>query len=460
MAMAVVCAAECSSVAQVVDNTISLPIDKEEIRKYLTVNDKCKLKWIGPFDCLRMLMKELTNSESKWSSPGGHCKQLDINDLVVRWYSDTNSLTLKGKLSENFITELRNIASKEVAEDGIDDVTKDATYADSSEVTARLSDGGIINADLEGIKLDMTILESRLLNAVAENDYKSDIDFLKIKVTELEGVVQNQDEVIHYLNKENTYFKSKLLFLEKLVLNMPKDLLNKDGSPNSVITIEEKSPANNCNCPNFIDSEQCINENSPCGNNNLTVDIPESGAKNENGNTFPFLVNQIVETLSECQQNLAKISKKIDAAQTPNQSNYEPNDQLGNRISGSEQIPKHQVPCPFLRRRGHCLKGSNCDFSHYVKCPNPYPFQRVPPTTSYPIFHPYPKFYPPPLMEIPTRPPLLRVPPPSHFTKPLLLPAPPLSHFPSHLNFPRFQPLSRMASPPWPPLPTAPPIHH
>ena len=26
--------------------------------------------------------------------------------------------------------------------------------------------------------------------------------------------------------------------------------------------------------------------------------------------------------------------------------------------------PKHMVPCPFLRRNGKCLKGSNCDFSH------------------------------------------------------------------------------------------------
>lgn len=28
------------------------------------------------------------------------------------------------------------------------------------------------------------------------------------------------------------------------------------------------------------------------------------------------------------------------------------------------QTPKYLVPCPFLRRRGHCLKGSNCDFFH------------------------------------------------------------------------------------------------
>ena len=26
--------------------------------------------------------------------------------------------------------------------------------------------------------------------------------------------------------------------------------------------------------------------------------------------------------------------------------------------------PKYQIPCPFLQRRGFCLKGNACDFSH------------------------------------------------------------------------------------------------
>ena len=33
-----------------------------------------------------------------------------------------------------------------------------------------------INADMEGIKLDITILESRLLTALSENEYESDIN--------------------------------------------------------------------------------------------------------------------------------------------------------------------------------------------------------------------------------------------------------------------------------------------
>ena len=28
------------------------------------------------------------------------------------------------------------------------------------------------------------------------------------------------------------------------------------------------------------------------------------------------------------------------------------------------QVPKNETPCPFILRRGWCLKGEQCDFSH------------------------------------------------------------------------------------------------
>ena len=59
-----------------------------------------------------------------------------------------------------------------------------------------------------------------------DKDYKSDIDFLKVKISELEEVVRNQDEVTHYLSKDNAYLKSELLSLEKIVLSTSKVHLN------------------------------------------------------------------------------------------------------------------------------------------------------------------------------------------------------------------------------------------
>ena len=65
------------------------------------------------------------------------------------------------------------------------------------------------NADLEGIKLDMTILESRMFAAMSENEHESDIISLRVKLVEMEAVVQNQDEIISRLSKENLSLKSR-----------------------------------------------------------------------------------------------------------------------------------------------------------------------------------------------------------------------------------------------------------
>lgn len=74
----------------------------------------------------------------------------------------------------------------------------------------------------EGVKLNMKILESRLSPALSENQDRPEfvINSLRLKVTEMEGVVRYQDETICRLNGENM---SKLMSLEKLTLNEPLD---------------------------------------------------------------------------------------------------------------------------------------------------------------------------------------------------------------------------------------------
>ena len=116
------------------------------------------------------------------------------------------------------------------------------------------------------------------------------------------------------------------------------------------------------------------------------------------------------------------------------------------RESKSTRTPKqHQlrrkkkasIQCPFLQRRGHCLKGPRCDFSHKNVIPTVHksnsrqnsiektPFYNIPPPDSNqfpfpfnpnhfppfrhlmfpPLFQPPLPSYPPPLMSLVTRPP-------------------------------------------------------
>ena len=52
-----------------------------------------------------------------------------------------------------------------------------------------------------------------------------------------------------------------------------------------------------------------------------------------------------------------------------------------------QSTPKHLVPCPFLQRRGFCLKGSSCDFSHTKLRPSN--------VTQRPLPNPMGQFHPP-----------------------------------------------------------------
>jgi hypothetical protein len=245
-------------------STINQTNYTDNAAKYLTVSEKGKFKWNGPFEVLTLLMNELTKSDTKWSTPGGYCKLLEVNDIAVRWYSDSNSFTLNGNSSDDIKSQLRNIASlahpeavatrKDYKE--TEDASTDMGHTDASEAcSCTCSCVRVVKTDLEGLKLDMTILESRLFAALSENKCRSesDINSLRLNLIEMEGVVRHQDEIICRLNEENIFFKSKLMSLEKLILNECQDHQNNDIRSVNAISITEESPSRDC--------EQVINLN-------------------------------------------------------------------------------------------------------------------------------------------------------------------------------------------------------
>ena len=60
-------------------------------------------------------MNELLETQTKWSSPGGHCKLLGMGTFEMRWYSNNYSI-IKGEQGEEINSQLRimaNLADKE-----------------------------------------------------------------------------------------------------------------------------------------------------------------------------------------------------------------------------------------------------------------------------------------------------------------------------------------------------------
>ena len=154
-------------------------------------------------------------------------------------------------------------------------------------------------------------------------------------------------------------------------------------------------------------------------------------------------------------------NNQLISSTPPVQGNYPPrgNDRppfASNNGRLDSVTPKYLVPCPFLRRKGFCLKDWRCDFLHndIVQRPVPLyppqnlrpfshiqgtnPFQTVTmepnfPNVMNPVYHPYfymgPHPFPPPIPPLPHPfpPP---VPPPPHPFPPPLLPPPRLTEIP------------------------------
>ena len=78
----------------------------------VSLNDKDKVIWTKSFQTLQQFVKEVLNlSDGVWSSPGGDAKQYKSKEIDIRWYPDTQSITLAGKLKDELKLKLISLAS-------------------------------------------------------------------------------------------------------------------------------------------------------------------------------------------------------------------------------------------------------------------------------------------------------------------------------------------------------------
>ena len=261
----------------------------------ISINNKGKLIWNDSFEELKKFVEEfLPTTDGEWGCPGGDVKQYKSVDLDLRWHPSTRSITLNGKLKESINEKLIHLAlvTGLLNNKNTEHAATDKYCMNEPE----LSDCNCahLNADMEGIKLDMTILESRMLAAMSKNEHESDIISLRVKLVDMEAVVHNQDEIISRLSEENLSFRSRLLNLEKLVHFMSQEYRNKSsGAINLSNITKEPSTRNrkqsiNLN-KNSLSSPRNIDNNlshdnqqyvSPSVNNiDFTADVPQPNSQ-------------------------------------------------------------------------------------------------------------------------------------------------------------------------------------
>ena len=135
-------------------------------------------------------------------------------------------------------------------------------------------------------------------------------------------------------------------------------------------------------------------------------DIHKSGENNRAKNNSNFM-QELTHNHNTNEINEANNSSALDfsVSESHHQNNTNVTSQQKSPSIYNTPTPKHLVPCPCLRRKGHCLEGFICDLSHKTSPPQHlrfyqqqdlsspfykltrYPYPILPQAMKYPICH-------------------------------------------------------------------------
>ena len=281
--------------------------------------------WKGNLEQLRCFVQDDLNLTGKWSSPGGERKVFTCSTegIKLKWSGPTQKRLIivndtKENLLANAINRVYDKYNSELnstaASEGLLDVSRvslgksnenekpnkgDKDLTDSQVGKSCFRSSAIQHAclekvhdenqsvtvnsnavfqenkrvfnvanrtlqrDLELLKLDVSVLETRLPHAIVQNE--SNIEALRRKQKDMEIIIQQQKQIICNLNEENQLFKSKLNLFEKQLLE-----LTKNNQGNNVD--DESSPVCVSNIPSvtfpplskqYADTNSNLNESRP-----------------------------------------------------------------------------------------------------------------------------------------------------------------------------------------------------
>ena len=154
----------------------------------------------GLLSDLKHFVDETLGLKGNWSSPWGDVKLFNAADsgFAIKWYGHSKTLVIQTDNEHKFASLANPVGSDVVA--GASNGVSESRKICTCPYTCVNSN---IFAELEGVKLDMTILESRLFASISQQESKSDeINSLRVKQKDMEAIINKKDEVICKLNEE------------------------------------------------------------------------------------------------------------------------------------------------------------------------------------------------------------------------------------------------------------------
>ena len=208
-----------------------------------------KLSWAGDLESLKRVVSDYIKFDGRWTSPGGEKKVCSNQDTSITWWKNKKFLLVEGnqakRIIELFIVILTNNASFRPS-DQPGNINIDLPNSDKINLVSSCScKCNNLAVDIEGIKLDNVVLESRMehktntnteiINNVQQELLKlqSKCDMLADRVGNIENTNDERDsDIIDSLERHN-----KFLAEEVKTLNFKLENLEKKAKAENAINI-------------------------------------------------------------------------------------------------------------------------------------------------------------------------------------------------------------------------------
>ena len=403
----------------------------QNIYRHFTIEDS-KLKWRGSLETLRSFVSSELNLSGKWTSPGGDLKvftngnkSMNENETVtIKWYQGKKVFLVQGDRASNIEATIYDkiplISSIEEGEINRKDNTETQNlHTDNVQVAEAVNEPKVqiqqLMIDIKQNKISISNFESLCQNVqFSKNTEHTELCKLQ---HELE-VIRRENETIRkenaqYLERMNNLAyivsdlntKIKILEEEKASLVTSVRLLNEDYRQ----IILKNNPPQECSknishgeksLHTYIEDPTHSSSKNPSAGD-ATLDLPvitkiinhdKSMCTTEAGNEESLVLHNQNGMIATPRNNPSEQSvPEISAQNTKDKNAHIHNPRLfmanhskekpmlrveSNQLHATNRCSKNNVPCPFLRRRGHCIKGEKCDSSHLLN--NPHKGRRTP----------------------------------------------------------------------------------
>ena len=82
------------------------------IERCIPITNKSNLNWLRNFEDLRHVINKLQLQPGVWTSPWGYCKLFENGKVLIRWYANSKTLTVKGEKDNEIKKKLLNFYRK------------------------------------------------------------------------------------------------------------------------------------------------------------------------------------------------------------------------------------------------------------------------------------------------------------------------------------------------------------